>query len=191
MSIKAVAVFCGAAHHVDNVYQLEAREIGRLLAINGMNVVYGGASQGLMGHVADAALEYKGDVYGYIPTFLTTFESAHPHATEMHFVDSMQSRKILMYDRADAFIILPGGFGTLEEVSEILSWRKIDLHKKPIIFVDTDRFWQPFFDMLNQMVATGFAPEIALSYYKRVASSQEAVDYIKSLSCSEPLRSAL
>ena len=191
MYIKAVAVFCGASHHVDNLYQLEAKETGRLLAVNSFDVVYGGASQGLMGIVADSALEHKGNVYGYIPTFLTVFETPHPHATEMHFVDSMQSRKLLMYDRADAFLILPGGLGTFEEAVEILSWRKIDLHKKPIIFVDTDHYWQPFFDMLNQMVVAGFAPATALTYCHRVATSQEAVDYLRSLSQAEPITSAL
>jgi uncharacterized protein (TIGR00730 family) len=130
--------------------------LGRLLAEEGIGLVYGGGRVGLMGELADAALEAGGRVVGVIPTGLFTREVAHRGVTELHEVASMHERKALMYDRSDAFIALPGGFGTLDELAEVVTWTQLGLHRKPTVLLDVDGFWAPFSAFLDGMAASGF-----------------------------------
>lgn len=129
--MKSVCVFCGGNPGRNPAYLEAARSFGEQLARNGLELVYGGAQVGLMGAVADAALVHGGEVYGVIPEFIAAREIAHLGVTKLEVVSSMHERKAKMADRADAFVALPGGFGTLDEIFEILTWSQLGLHRKP------------------------------------------------------------
>jgi uncharacterized protein (TIGR00730 family) len=156
MALNAIAVFCGSSLGTDPVYEDAARLTGRTLAERGIDVVYGGGHVGLMGAVADAALEAGGRVVGVIPRQLDDRELAHRGVTELHVVESMHERKQLMADLSDAFIALPGGAGTLEEVAEQWTWAQLTIHAKPSGFLDVAGFWAPMREMLDTMVSAGF-----------------------------------
>jgi hypothetical protein len=132
--------------------------MGRELARRGLGLVYGGAAQGLMGAVADAVLEGGGEVVGVIPHGLASQEFAHPRLTRAHFVGSMHERKALMESLADAFVTLPGGFGTLDELFEMLTWAQLGLHQKPIGLVDTQGYYAPLMAWIHGALAQGFVP---------------------------------
>jgi uncharacterized protein (TIGR00730 family) len=138
------------------VYAGTARRLGALLASAGVRLVYGGGSVGLMGIVADAALAGGGEVVGVIPRGLFTREIAHPRLTQLHETQSMHERKQLMFELSGAFVALPGGLGTLEELAEITTWGQLGLHRKPIVLVDTAGFWQPLLALLDRAVNDGF-----------------------------------
>jgi uncharacterized protein (TIGR00730 family) len=159
MTLSAVAVFCGSSLGRDPAYEAAARLTGRTLAERGIAVVYGGGHVGLMGAVADAALEAGGRVIGVIPRQLDDRELAHHGVTELHVVASMHERKQLMADLSDAFIALPGGAGTLEEIAEQWTWAQLTIHAKPSGFLDVAGFWAPMRQMLDSMVAAGFVRE--------------------------------
>jgi uncharacterized protein (TIGR00730 family) len=132
MGIKNVCVFCGSRYGLKEEFKLEAQNLGKALAKNSFNVVYGGGRVGLMGEVADAALKTAGKVYGVIPEKLFDLEVGHNQLTELHVTLDMHTRKAKMAAISDAFVALPGGFGTLDELCEILTWSQLGLHKKPI-----------------------------------------------------------
>ena len=154
--LRSVGVFCGSSRGEGEQWADAARSLGTLLAGRGIDLVYGGGRVGLMGEVADAALAAGGRVVGVIPTGLFSREVAHRGVTELHEVASMHERKALMYDRSDAFIALPGGFGTLDELAEVLTWTQLGLHGKPAVLLDVDHFWDPFIAQLDHMTASGF-----------------------------------
>ena len=151
-----VCVFCGASDGGDPKYLDTARDLGRLLAENGITVVYGGASVGLMGAVADAALTAGGAVIGVIPRTIVDRELAHKGLTEQHVVDSMHDRKAKMAELSDAFVALPGGIGTLEELFEVWTWAYLGIHTKPLGVINLDGFYQPLITMADHMVDEGF-----------------------------------
>lgn len=159
MALHAIAVFCGSSFGNDPAYVEAARLTGRTLAERGIDVVYGGGHVGLMGTVADAALEAGGRVIGVIPRQLDDRELAHHDLTELHVVESMHERKSLMAELADAFIALPGGAGTLEEIAEQWTWAQLTIHAKPSGFLDVAGFWSPMRAMLDSMVGSGFVRE--------------------------------
>jgi uncharacterized protein (TIGR00730 family) len=134
-----------------------ATGLGDLIAREGMTLVYGGGGVGLMGLTANAALKSGGKVVGIIPSFLLKREAGHPDLTETVVVETMHERKLEMFERSDAFIILPGGIGTLEEFFEVLSWRTLGLHTKPIVIIDQGGYWQPLEALLKSIVDGGFA----------------------------------
>lgn len=156
MTLSAVAVFCGSSFGASPAYADAARLTGRTLAERGIDVVYGGGHVGLMGAVADAALDAGGRVIGVIPRQLDDRELAHHGLTELHVVESMHERKQVMADLSDAFIALPGGAGTLEEIAEQWTWAQLTIHAKPSGFLDVDGFWAPMQAMLRTMVSQGF-----------------------------------
>jgi uncharacterized protein (TIGR00730 family) len=156
-NIRSLCVYCGSSGAVAAPYRDAASELGAQLAQAGIEVVYGGGRVGLMGLLADAALAAGGKVTGIIPSHLRSAELAHHGLTEIVVVDSMHERKRLMAERADAFAILPGGIGTLDETFEILSWRQLRLHDKPILLVDIGGYWAPLRALLDHIVAQGFA----------------------------------
>ena len=127
------------------------------MAENGIRLVYGGGGIGLMGIVADAVLAGGGKVVGVIPDFLEARELGHRGVSRLHVVDSMHARKNLMEQMSDAFAVLPGGFGTLDEVFEILTWRQLLLHDKPIVLINVDGYWEPFLHLVEHIIAEGFA----------------------------------
>jgi uncharacterized protein (TIGR00730 family) len=154
--LRRVCVFCGASPGRDPRYAEAARAVGEGLAARGIGLVYGGGRVGLMGTVADAALAAGGEVIGVIPQGLVDRELAHPGLGALHVVDTLGERKALMADLADAFIALPGGLGTLEELSEVASWAQLGLHGKPIGLLDVGSFWDGFLGWLDHAVAEGF-----------------------------------
>ncbi len=155
-----LCVFCGASPGRDPGYLALARSVGGGLAARGIGVVYGGGRVGLMGAVADAALEAGGEVIGVIPTRLVDRELAHRGLTDLRVVDTLHARKALMADLSDGFIALPGGFGTLEELAEVVSWAQLDLHAKPIGLLGPDGYWDGLIEWLDHAVAEGFiAPQ--------------------------------
>ncbi|MCW2771534.1 MAG: family Rossman fold protein [Aeromicrobium sp.] len=155
-TLGAVAVFCGSSFGNDPAYEAAARLTGRTLAERGIDVIYGGGHVGLMGAVADAAVEAGGRVIGVIPRQLDDRELAHDGLTELHVVESMHERKQLMADLSDAFVALPGGAGTLEEIAEQWTWAQLTIHAKPCGFLDVAGFWAPMRTMLTTMVESGF-----------------------------------
>jgi uncharacterized protein (TIGR00730 family) len=154
--VRRICVFCGASSGRDPGYLVLARSAGLGLAEHGIGVVYGGGRVGLMGALADAALDAGGEVIGVIPRRLVDRELAHPGLTELHVVDTLHERKAKMADLADGFIALPGGFGTLEELSEVASWAQLDLHTKPIGLLGRDGYWDPLMAWLDRAVEEGF-----------------------------------
>jgi uncharacterized protein (TIGR00730 family) len=156
-NIRSLCVYCGSSGAVAAQYRDAANELGAQLARAGIALVYGGGRVGLMGLLADAALAAEGKVTGIIPSRLSDAEVAHRGVTELIVVDSMHERKRLMAERADAFAILPGGIGTLDEMFEIVSWKQLRLHDKPILLVDIGGYWAPLLALLDHVIDTGFA----------------------------------
>lgn len=154
--MERICVYCGSKKGADPVFAEAARELGLLLGERGIGLVYGGASVGLMGIVANAVLEAGGEVVGVIPRFLADKEVAHHGVTQLHMVDGMHSRKALMADLADAFIALPGGLGTLEELFEMLTWGQLNMHAKPCGALNVENYYTPLARFLDQTVAAGF-----------------------------------
>lgn len=153
--MKQICVFCASSDGANPSYLELAKQTGKLLAARNIGLVYGGAKIGLMGAVANAVLEHGGSVTGVLPHFLSNEEVAHKGLTELIMVDSMHQRKLKMSELADAFITLPGGFGTLEELSEILTWSQLGLHQKPIGIIDHKGFYTHFIQQLDLMVREG------------------------------------
>jgi uncharacterized protein (TIGR00730 family) len=154
--IKAVCVYCGSGPGNNPKFVEAARTFGRILAEDAIRLVYGGGSIGLMGAIATSVVDHGGQVTGIIPDFLKARELMFKHAQEMIVVRDMHERKRLMFERADAFVALPGGIGTLEELVEQLTWAQLGRHKKPILIVNIDRFWDPLCALLDHMRAVQF-----------------------------------
>ena len=153
----SICVFCGARFGTDPATRQLATELGQLLAREGMTLVYGGGGVGLMGILANATLTAGGKAVGVIPRFLLKREAGHPALTETVVVETMHERKREMYERSDAIVVLPGGLGTLEEFFEVLSWRTLGLHTKPIVIIDVGGYWRPLAGLLRSCVEGGFA----------------------------------
>ncbi|WMN05930.1 TIGR00730 family Rossman fold protein [Marivirga arenosa] len=158
--MNRIAVFCGSSAGIDPNFEQEAFRLGQLLAEKNIGVVYGGAKIGLMGAVAEGALDKGGEVIGVIPDFLQTKEVAHNDLSEMIVVESMHERKLKMHDLSDGFIALPGGFGTMEELFEILTWAQLGLHHKPIGLLNIKEFYQPLLTMIQGMNKQDFLKTI-------------------------------
>ncbi|MBT6118912.1 MAG: TIGR00730 family Rossman fold protein [Rhodospirillaceae bacterium] len=171
--IRSVCLYCGSSSRVPESHKAAAIRLGALLGEASIRLIYGGGRVGLMGLAADGALSAGGEVVGIIPDFLDEREVGHPGLTELHVVDSMHARKQLMFEMADAFCILPGGIGTLDETFEILSWRQLGLHDKPILVVDQDGYWKPLSALLGHAVATGYVQPAHVAALTVVASVED------------------
>jgi uncharacterized protein (TIGR00730 family) len=156
VNLSRICVYCGSSSGSGPEFAETAQALGRLLAGQGLTLVYGGAEVGLMGLVADAALAAGGQVVGVIPRHLFSREIAHRNLTELVEVGSMHERKLKMYELADAFVALPGGMGTLEELTEITTWAQLGLHRKPIATLDVNGYWAAFHAFLGEAVRHGF-----------------------------------
>jgi uncharacterized protein (TIGR00730 family) len=155
-TVGRICVFCGASPGRDPRHADGARAFGALLAERGIGLVYGGGRVGLMGALADGALDAGGEVIGVIPARLVDRELAHPGVTELRIVETLHQRKAVMAELADAFVALPGGLGTLEELAEVLSWAQLDLHAKPFALLDPLGYYEPLVAFLDRAVAEGF-----------------------------------
>lgn len=161
-TIKTVCVYCGSRFGNKPYYKEQAAELGQRIASAGLSLVYGAGSVGLMGVVARAAKEEGADVIGIIPSHLDDVEITQDGLSELHVTDDMHQRKKLMYEKSDAFIVLPGGLGTLDETLEMMTWAQLNLHSKPIIIVNTNNYWSPLLELVQHVVEDGFAaPENA------------------------------
>ena len=160
--LSSVCVFCGSSSQVAESYRRAAAELGGAIAARGIRLVYGGGRIGLMGILADAALAAGGEVVGVLPEFLRGLEVAHEGLSELCVVGSMHERKRAMFELADAFVVLPGGFGTLDESIEIVTWKQLGLHDKPVVVCDVEGFWRPLVALVDRVIDQGFAhPEHA------------------------------
>ena len=155
-TIRSLCVYCGSSMGRDPAHREAAAAVGTLMAASGVRLVYGGGAVGLMGVVADAVMAGWGEVIGVIPKGLFSNEVGHQGITELVEVDSMHQRKQRMAEEADAFLALPGGLGTLEELAEITTWAQLGIHAKPVGVLDLDGFWQPLLDFLDGAVEAGF-----------------------------------
>ena len=158
--MKRITVFCGASSGFDSIYYSEARHVGQTLAARGIELVYGAGRIGIMGAVADAVLDAGGLAIGVIPGFLCSKEIAHDGLTELIVVETMHQRKAKMQELGDGIIGLPGGFGTLEELFEVLTWAQLGLHKKPIGILNTNGYYNSLITLIQSMVDTGFLKEL-------------------------------
>lgn len=158
--MQNICVYCGSSHGALAAYTELARNLGQLLAERSIGLIYGGGKVGLMGEIADAALAAGGEVIGVIPTVLSRKELIHTGCTELHEVDSMHSRKALMEQLADGFIALPGGFGTMDELFEIITWAQLGLHQKPIGLLNCEHYYDPLLTFIEQTVSQKFVRTI-------------------------------
>ncbi|NVO14819.1 MAG: TIGR00730 family Rossman fold protein [Rhodoplanes sp.] len=172
-TIRNICVYCGSSTGTDPAFLAAARRLGRLLAEHRIGLVYGGGSNGLMGAVADAVVDHGGMVIGVIPEFLRTKENMFRRATELIVTRDMHERKRIMFDHADAFVALPGGIGTLEELVEQLTWAQLGRHRKPILLADIGGFWQPLIGVLERMREAGFIHNGALMSYRICARVED------------------
>jgi uncharacterized protein (TIGR00730 family) len=154
--MKYISVFCGSSSGNESVFVEQAILLGKIIARRGYGVIYGGAHVGLMGAVANGALVENGEVIGVIPEFLKQKELAHKNITKMHIVETMHERKALMNELSDAVIALPGGYGTMEELFEMLTWAQLALHKKPVGLLNTGGYYDPLVAMSGKMIEKGF-----------------------------------
>ena len=180
MKFKRVAVYCGSASGTDPVYLAEARTLGRAIADAGLGLVYGGASVGLMGAVADAALAGGAEVIGVLPEILSEGEIAHRGLTRLEMVPTMHERKARMVKLADAFLMLPGGYGTLDEMMAIVTWKQLRLHAKPCVLINTAGYWDGLLRFLDRAVEAGFLKSENRQLLEVVGSSGEAVERVSS-----------
>lgn len=154
--IKSICVYCGSSPGLSPHYQLAAQKLGKEMAKHNIRLVYGGGKTGLMGEIARSVFASGGHVTGIIPSFLKTREQFFSEAQEIIETPDMHTRKRIMFEKADAFVALPGGIGTLEELVEQMTWAQLGRHKKPILILDTENFWKPLLDLINHMRFSGF-----------------------------------
>jgi uncharacterized protein (TIGR00730 family) len=173
VGVQRVCVYCGSAGRVAEAFREAARRTGTLLARSGIELVYGGGRSGLMGLTAEAALAAKGRVTGIIPDFLHDRELAHTGLSELIVVGSMHERKQRMFERADAFAVLPGGLGTLDEAIECITWKQLRLHDKPIVIVNIEDYWAPLGALVEHVIGAGFAPNSARELFQIVRTPEE------------------
>ena len=178
MSIKALAVFCGSQNGKNTLYAQQAKTLGRLLAENGVALIYGGGKNGLMGSVADGAMAAGGAVHGIIPQLLTRFENQHTEITELVIVEDMHVRKRSLYERCDAALILPGGFGTLDELFEILTWNQLSIHNKKVFLLNTAGFYDHLLAHLHKMEEEGMLYTKVSEQVLVMETPEEMMQYI-------------
>jgi uncharacterized protein (TIGR00730 family) len=177
-TIRNICVYCGSNPGINPAYAQAAGTLGRLMAESGVGLVYGGGGLGLMGEIARSVLAHGGRVTGIIPEFLSVKERMLIGATEMIVVDDMHERKRLMFDRSDAFVALPGGIGTLEELVEQLTWAQLGRHSKPIILLDAEGFWSPLVALLAHLRREGFIRDTMDVRFRTVARAEDVLDAV-------------
>jgi uncharacterized protein (TIGR00730 family) len=179
-ALRSVCVFCASSSGGDPEFLTGAQRLGVLLAQNGVRMVYGGGGVGLMGACARAAHKAGGDVLGVMPSFLQNREMAFD-AVRTIFVTSMHERKAIMFEQSDAFAVLPGGIGTLEEVVELLSWRRLGLHLKPIVFLNPGGYWSPLFELFSHTIDHGLTPPWFSQCWRAVETPEEILPALQDM----------
>jgi hypothetical protein len=190
-TIRRVCVFCGSRHGSRPLYAETARDLGRELVHRGLGLVYGGGSVGLMGVVADTVLSLGGEVRGVIPDKLAKKELMHAGLTELHVVRSMHERKALMTELADAFVALPGGFGTFDEVLEAVTWGQLGIHRKPIGLLNAGGYFDGLLRLIDHAIAEGFIDPRYRGLVLDAASVREVLDAIERYAPPEPILKVL
>jgi uncharacterized protein (TIGR00730 family) len=180
-AIHSLAVFCGSRVGINPAYAKAGRVLGRGLAKAGIRLVFGGGRIGIMGIVADAVLDGGGTVLGVIPEFLTQWEVAHDRVTEMVVTDSMHSRKRRLYEESDAFLIMPGGLGTFDEAFEIITWRQLRLHDKPILLCDVAGSVGPLVATIDHAIEQGFADPACRQLFELIEGVPAVLERLQTL----------
>lgn len=176
---RSVCVFCGSSDRGARRHRSDAARLGALLAASGIELVYGGGRVGIMGVIADAALAAGGRVVGVIPEHLMRREVGHLKTTELIVTASMHERKATMFSRSDAFVVLPGGPGTLDETFEILTWRQLGLHDKPVVICDSGGYWRPLKDLVDHMVRGRYVKAGFRDYFHVVPGPDEVMESLR------------
>ena len=179
--MKKITVFAGSSSGHDPSLASMVKRIGAMIAARGLGIIYGGGRTGLMGAVADGAIDAGGYVHGVIPQFLETLEVAHPRVTKLTTTATMHERKTIMYENGDAFIGLPGGFGTIEEMMEALTWRQLSVHNKPIYLFNYNDYWQPLMTMLNHACECGFVQPQHLNLIHSLDEFDDLIDVLDTI----------
>lgn len=172
--VEAIGVYCSSYEGLDEVYKKAAVELGQQLAEHQITMIYGGGVLGLMGDVSKSAMAHGGCVIGFMPHHLKELEDPNLSITELHMVDTMHTRKRLMFEHSDAFFVLPGGFGTLDETFELITWHQLKLHEKPIIFINVNNYWTPLQKLTENLFNQGFARRGDQKFFIFVKSVSEA-----------------
>jgi len=175
----SICVYCGSREGASAAVRAAARALGAALAERGWRLVYGGGRVGIMGIVADAALAGGGAVTGIIPRFLEDREQGHTELTELIRTGSMHERKQRMFEASDGFLVLPGGIGSLDEMIEVMTWRQLGLHDKPIVVLDLDDYWAPLFGLFDHVIGHGFAPPRIHDLYAAARDVDQALDLLE------------
>lgn len=179
--IKSICVYCSARNSIDPIYHEGATAMGRALAENNIRLVYGGGSAGMMGSLADAVLGAGGQAIGIVPEPFKWAEVTHTRLTELHLTADMHSRKAKMASLSDAFIAMPGGFGTFDELMEIVTWAQIGVHGKPIAIYNIKGYFDPLLEMIDRALTLGFIPEASRTLLKVGDTPQMVLDQLMSL----------
>jgi uncharacterized protein (TIGR00730 family) len=175
---KSVCVFCGASNNVDKKFLEVGAAFGEILAKKGVTLVYGGGDCGVMGAIANATMKHGGHVTGVFPVNLRHIENEHQNLTEIVIVDTMHERKQGMFDRADAFIVFPGGFGTMDETFEILTWKQLRLHHKPVVIFNYEKYWDPLMQLMKNIIDNKFAAPETAGYYVMVEKLEAILEVL-------------
>jgi uncharacterized protein (TIGR00730 family) len=178
MTITSIAVFCGSKTGSNPVFEQHTRELGTILANNNITIIYGGGNKGLMGAVANSALAANGKVIGIIPRMLSEREHRHDGLTEITIVETMHIRKQMLYEKSDAAIILPGGYGTLDEVFEMLTWNQLSIHNKKIFILNSDGFYDHLVAHINMMSQENFLYEHPIDQMTVLSNPTELLQHI-------------
>lgn len=180
-NIKSICVYCGSRGGKKKSFQDLARHVGTILANNNIKLIYGGGNVGLMGIVATSVMNNGGNVHGIIPGHLDEREKSHDTITELTIVDNMHQRKRMMFDNSDAFLVLPGSIGTLDETIEAITWAQLNLHDKPIVILNYENYWDPFMNLLNNIIDNEFTVPETLNLFHVVKSADEVLPLLKTL----------
>ncbi len=175
---KSVCVFCGASNAVDKKFLDAGAEFGKLLAARDITLVYGGGDCGVMGAVANSTMKHGGYAIGVFPRSLRNIENEHKSLTEITIVDTMHERKQNMFERSDAFIVFPGGFGTMDEMFEIITWKQLMLHNKPIVIFNYQGYWDPLIALMKNIIENSFAKVEVSTYYHVVDKLEDIIDVL-------------
>lgn len=179
MSKKSLCVFCGASNAIAKKFLDIGATFGKIMADRDLTLVYGGGDCGVMGAIANSVMKHGGHVTGVFPESLRNIENEHQSLSEIIIVGTMHERKMLMFERADAFIVFPGGFGTMDEMFEILTWKVLLLHNKPIVIFNYEHYWDPLIALMKSIIENGFAHPQTATYYHVVTELEQILDVLE------------
>lgn len=181
VNVNSICVYCGSRLGSKKKFHTLAETLGKILSENNIKLIYGGGNVGLMGIIATSVMKNGGKVHGIIPAHLHDVEKPHKNISELTVVDNMHQRKKLMFDHSDAFVILPGSIGTLDETIEIITWRQLKLHDKPIILINTDNYWTPLLALFENIIEHEFTIPETLKLFHVVNEPEEVLPLLESL----------